>query len=253
MKHLTVNELAKASGVSVRTLHHYHQIGLLVPATVGANGYRYYGEDQALRLQQILFWREIGVSLANIRGFLDRPGADPAVELAGHRSRLSREARRTARLLKTIDRTLAVLKGEREMKIDELYDGFLPHRQDEYHAWIEERLGAEAIRASVVPERPGPELMEALRPIEAALADAFLRGTRADDPQAAPLLDAHRQWVGQAWGRECDPAAYGRLADLYEHPDFRSRFDTLASGLADWLLAAMRAHAARSRDAAVRA
>lgn len=71
----TVSELAGLSGVSVRTLHHYDEIGLLKPATVGQNGYRYYGESELLRLQQILFQRELGLRLEDIRCALDAPDA----------------------------------------------------------------------------------------------------------------------------------------------------------------------------------
>lgn len=245
MTRWTVKRLAKASGVSVRTLHHYHQAGLLVPAEVGANGYRYYGPEQALRLQQILFWKEFGVPLADIRRLLD--GTDPVRALEGHRARLASEAERTGRLLLTVDRTLAVLKGDRDMKIDELYEGFAPERQPEYRAWLEERLGTGAGERmdAAPPAREGPALMAALRPIEAALTAAFVGGRAADDPEVTPLLERHREWVGRAWGRECDLPAYGRLAGIYEHPDFNARFETLAPGFADWLRGAMRAHAGR--------
>lgn len=246
MIRLTVKQLARASGVSVRTLHHYHGSGLLVPAEVGANGYRYYGPEQALRLQQILFWREFGMSLADIRLLLDGPGSDPVRALQGHRDRLAHEAERTGRLLRTIDRTLAVLTGDRDMKIDELYEGFVPGREAEYRAWLRDRLGTtvEVDATAASPHaRLGAALMAALRPIEAALVEAFVRGLAADAPEVAPLLERHRAWVADAWGRECGRAAYGRLADVYEHPDFRARYETLAAGFADWLGAAMRAHA----------
>ena len=247
MKYLTVNELAKASGVSVRTLHHYHEIGLLRPTLIGGNGYRYYGQDQVLRLQQILFWREFGVALADIGRILNQPDFDLIAALTNHRARLAADAQRISRILRTIDRTVAVLKGEREMKIDELYQGFAPEKQAEYLDWLDKQLnfcaGSKADEAH--SQARGEELMASLRPIEAALTDAFLRGIVVGSPAIAPVLEEHRAWVGQSWGRECELAAYGRLADVYEHPDFRARFDTLAVGLSDWLISAMRAHAQR--------
>ena len=76
MSGYTVKQVAKLSGVSVRTLHHYDEIGLLEPAAVGGNGYRYYGREELLRLQQILFHRELGIPLDQIGRLLDAPGFD---------------------------------------------------------------------------------------------------------------------------------------------------------------------------------
>jgi DNA-binding transcriptional MerR regulator len=91
----TVHELATLAGVSVRTLHHYHQIGLLVPARVGDNGYRYYGNAELVRLQQILFFRELEFPLDRIRVLLDQPGLDAAAAYRDHRRLLV--ARRAGR------------------------------------------------------------------------------------------------------------------------------------------------------------
>ena len=85
----TVRQVAKAARISVRTLHHYDAIGLLKPAHVGANGYRYYGRTELLRLQQILFYRELGMALGEIGSILDDPGFDPLTALKGHRAALA--------------------------------------------------------------------------------------------------------------------------------------------------------------------
>src|SRR6201996_256305 len=109
MKELTVKQLAAISGVTVRTLHHYDEVGLLKPASVGANGYRYYGQDELLRLQQILFHRELGFALEEIGQVLDAPDFDRAAALRAHKARLAAERRRYGRLMRTIDETLAAL------------------------------------------------------------------------------------------------------------------------------------------------
>jgi len=247
LKCLTVNELAKSSGVSVRTLRHYHEIGLLEPALIGENGYRYYGRNEALRLRQILFWREVGAPLAQIARTLDRPDFDPVATLAGHRTRLKGEVGRIRRLMRTIDRAIAVLNGVRDMTIDELYQGFSPEKQGEYEEWLKARLGDEAAGGADRARwsEKGPALMAALRPIEAELAALYVGGVAPDDRRTAPALERHRAWVSEGWGRECTPGAYAELADVYEHADFRARYDMLAAGFADWLIAAMRTHAAR--------
>lgn len=247
MKFLTVSELAKSSGVTVRTLHHYHEIGLLKPALTGENGYRYYGRDEVFRLQQIMFWRELGMPLAEISSMLDGAASDPVAALIGHRGRLKARGSRIRQLVRTIDRTIAVLKGERQMNIDELYQGFTPENQTEYEAWLKERFGDDPARGNSRARwlEKGPALMDRLRPIEADLSKLFVEGVASDDPVVAPALERHRKWVSESWGRDCSLQAYAGLAGVYEHADFRDRFETLAPGFAVWLVAAMRAHAAR--------
>lgn len=141
MKRYTVKQLAELSGVSVRTLHHYDAIGLLTPAYVGDNGYRYYGENELLRLQQILLHRELGFPLKEIAAILDEPGFDRLAALETHKTRLEAEAERYRRLVRTIDRTIAEIKGRRaqedwKMKHADLYSGFAPEKQEEYEHWL---------------------------------------------------------------------------------------------------------------------
>jgi DNA-binding transcriptional MerR regulator/quercetin dioxygenase-like cupin family protein len=120
----TVKEVAEMSGVSVRTLHFYDETGLLKPARVGVNGYRYYEEDQLLRLQQILFYRELGFELKQIREVLDRPEFENVSALQAHREVLEENISRTQTLLKTIDKTLKHVKGDQEMSSEEIFAGF---------------------------------------------------------------------------------------------------------------------------------
>lgn len=93
----TVQKLASLSGVSVRTLHHYDEIGLLKPAYVGGNGYRYYGQEQLLLLQQILFFRNLGFELKKIREIVKKSDFDRIAALHSHRKMLTRELEKNAR------------------------------------------------------------------------------------------------------------------------------------------------------------
>lgn len=133
----TVNQLAQLAGVTPRTLHHYDAIGLLPPTTVGENGYRYYDETAALRLQQILFYRELDLSLGEIRTVLDAPEFDVRQALLAHKRALRGRARRINTLLETIDRTLDQLEGENEMDAETLFGGF-DNEQDK--AWAQEAV-----------------------------------------------------------------------------------------------------------------
>src|SRR5690606_15484613 len=134
----TVKHLARLSGVSVRTLHHYDEIGLLRPAFVGENRYRYYGREELLRLQDILFHRELGVPLQAIGKLLERDGRDRVAILREHRTMLAERIEISRQLLTTIDRTIAELNGEGAMEDKDLYHGFAPAKQAEYEDWLVE-------------------------------------------------------------------------------------------------------------------
>ncbi len=137
----TVAKLAKISGVSIRTLHWYDEIGLLKPAYHGAGGYRYYGEEQLLTLQQILFFRELGFELKQIASILKRGDFDRMAALSSHRKVLQKNVERTKKLIKTIDVTIEHLKGTKKMKDEEMYYGFSKEKQAEYEKQIIERFG----------------------------------------------------------------------------------------------------------------
>src|SRR5277367_6632874 len=125
----TVQKLAKMSGVSVRTLHFYDEIGLLPPAYIEANGYRYYEEKELLLLQQILFFRELGFELKKIQKILGKGDFDKVAALHSHRKVLQTTIERTKELIKTIDKTINHLSGDRKMKDQEIYHGFLTKEQ----------------------------------------------------------------------------------------------------------------------------
>ena len=121
---LTVKKVARISGVSVRTLHFYDQVGLLKPAYQGPNGYRFYEEPQLLILQQILFYRELGFELKQIKDILGRPDFEKAAALLSHREVLEETLARTRMLLTTIDKTTEHLKGGKKMTSEEMFAGF---------------------------------------------------------------------------------------------------------------------------------
>ena len=120
----TVKQVAAMSGVSVRTLRFYDATGLLKPAYHGANGYRFYEEPELLTLQQILFYRELGFELRQIRELLDRPDFQRIDALRSHREALEERLARMRRLLETIDHTIDHLKGRKAMTGEQIFAGF---------------------------------------------------------------------------------------------------------------------------------
>ena len=257
MARYTVKQLARLSGVSVRALHHYDEIGLLKPAFVGENRYRYYGREELLRLQDILFHRELGVPLHAIGQLLDRPGADRLAALEAHRVELVARMDRSRRLVRTIDRTIAELKGTTIMKDSELYQGFSPEKQAGYEAELIERFGP-GMRERIDQSRTAWDKIDdagrQARMAEASdvgqgLATLMRVGEPPESEAAEELLARHRGWVAAMWNRPCPPRAYVALGEMYsDHPDFRARFEAVEPGFARWLAAAMHAHAARHAE-----
>ena len=260
MKELTVKQLAAISGVTVRALHHYDEIGLLKPASVGANGYRYYGRKELLRLQRILFYRELGTPLGAIAELLDLEGENQVGVLQQHREKLEAERERYGILIETIDRTIADLRGERVMANADLYKGFSAEKQAGYEAWLIERYG-EPMRVGIetakvawekLPPAKRQEFIgtqgKELQELEAALAGALRNGVDPGSDAVDLLIAHHRTWVSAMWGRPCSVERYSGLADLYlAHPDFVARYERLEKGFAEYLASAMKLHAAKWR------
>jgi DNA-binding transcriptional MerR regulator len=257
MKALTVRQMAKVSGVSVRALHHYDQIGLLKPAFTGQNRYRYYGQDELLRLQQILLHRELGIPLGEIGAILDAPGFDRLEALRQQRERLSEEAKRYAQLVRTIDRTIASLEGDRAMRNADLYKGISPDKQAEYEAWLVEQYGGDMPERIALSKRnyealsadEKQQLNQELHDLEQGLAEGLRSGVPMGSPSLDPLLKRHQAWVTQMWDKPCPPEAYSGLADLYlSHPDFVARFEAIEPGFAEYLSGSMKVHARRQNS-----
>lgn len=250
----TVRQVAKLSGVSVRTLHHYDEISLLKPDSVGANGYRYYGQAELLRLQQILFHRELGFPLDEIRKVLDAPDFDRVAALRAHRARLAAQTRRYRQLVRTIDATLAALEGDTTMDDKAIYKGFPPEKQAEYEAWLVDRYGPDMQGRIEETKRKLAELAPAQvqdmaaegKAVEDDLVRAFAQSLPADSAAVQGLMRRHHAWVSNAWNRPAPAQAFAGLGQMYlDHPDMRARYEARGAGMTEWLAEAMRLFAER--------
>ncbi|HYC83198.1 MAG TPA: MerR family transcriptional regulator [Candidatus Paceibacterota bacterium] len=191
----TVQQLAKIAGITVRALHHYDTIDLLKPEHVGSNGYRYYGEKELLKLQQIMFFREIELSLEEIRKVLDDPGFDLRQALKEHRNLVELKRQRMDTLLKTIDKTISKLTANKTMPDKDLYDGFSKEEAEAYAQEAKERWGStEAYKQS--QERYAKLSNEDKRHIQEA-GDLLLKeivasmDKGADSPEVQALIARH--------------------------------------------------------------
>jgi DNA-binding transcriptional MerR regulator len=238
--------------VSVRTLHHYDALGLLRPSSVGANGYRYYRRADLLRLQQILFYRELETPLRDIQVALDSPGYDAATALRAHRVRLAAQATHYDRLVRVIDQTLETMKGDETMSDKQMFQGFSPEKQAAHEAWLVEHYGGD-MPARIAESKAGlrcwtqadgEDFQAAARGIEADLAVALSQGAPAGSGVVMAIMRRHWDWVGRAWNRAPEPGAFAGLGQLYlEVPEFTERYEAVAPGLTEYLAEAMRAFA----------
>ena len=142
---LTVKQLASLAGVSIRTLHYYDEIGLLKPDSIADNGYRHYGEQAVLRLQQILFYRELDFPLEIIRDLITQPEFDVVCALQAHRTSLQERSHRLDQLINTIDKTIEHLEGKREMNQNEYFEGWTEEKQPEFEKEIRQKYGEHAM------------------------------------------------------------------------------------------------------------
>lgn len=134
----TIKELADLAGVTTRTLRYYDQVGILIPAKFGSNGYRYYDHDSLLRLQQILFYRELDVPLKEILYLLNRPDFQILPALQNHQEAIREKVKRYQELLRTIQKTITSLNGEEHMAENEYFEGF---DESQYEEEVVERWG----------------------------------------------------------------------------------------------------------------
>lgn len=241
----TVNKLAKLAGVSVRTLHHYDAVGLLKPARAEKNGYRLYGDAELLRLQQIMFFRELDFPLDEIRRVLARPDFDMRAALRDQRKLIELKKKRLDGLIGTIDRTVKRLNRTIAMDDKELYDDFSTGEMDAYAKEAKERWGTtEAWRQSQERYKKMTKADLARIKDEADKLMKEIAAHREKGPASAAVqaliarhYDALRTWY------EPNLSMYRGLGDMYvADPRFAAYYEKYAPGLAQFMRDAMHAY-----------
>jgi MerR family transcriptional regulator, thiopeptide resistance regulator len=231
---LTVKQLSKLAGVTPRTLHHYDEIGLLKPSRVGDNGYRYYGEESVLRLQQILFYRELGIPLEDIKKIMGRRNFDVMGALRSHKEALQKQVARLNRLIHTVDNTINHLKGNTIMSEKSLFEGFSEEEQEKYAAEAEELYGSESVRESnrkwkAYPAAKKEAIMAEGKAIYTDMIAAIPKG--ASSPETQAIVERWRKHLEYFWTPNLDQLL--ALANGYnDDPRFKANFDKLDSQLA---------------------
>jgi len=245
----TVQQLARLAGVSVRTLHHYDHVGLLKPSARTAAGYRQYGEADLLRLQQILFFKELDFPLTDIQAILDQPGFDQVQALHDHKRLLQQEADRLGQLLNTIEKTISRLtEGSMTMTDEELYEGFTPDQIERYTREVNERYDPKIVAESNRRVRNMSKAQwQAVKAEGGAVAQqlADLMNKQPSDVAVQAAIARHYAWVDNFWHPTAE--SYRGLGQGYaDHPEFRAFYEKYRPGLADFLCAAMSYYAAHT-------
>ena len=241
MMSYTVKKLADIAGLSVRTLHYYDELGLLKPKSRAANGYRYYDDDAVVRLQQIMFFRELGFGLNEIKKILADPGFDVIEALQSHRTLLKKKAERIDELLNTIDRTLKNLKGEKDMPIKEYYEGFSDEQIEKYRQEVRERWGEKTLEESEARVlKIGKEKFKALQDeggaIFKAISDNIQNGH--DSKEVQELVARWRNWL-ENFSHYSDEAVLGLGQTYSRHPDFVKFFQKYGSDFPEFFTRAI--------------
>lgn len=236
MQRFSVKQLAKLAGVSVRTLHHYDEIGLLKPESRTESNYRYYGEEELLRLQQILFYKELDFPLSKISEILDDPSFDLEDALRSHKKELLKRKNRTLELLKTVDKTIKNLKTK-TMNYEDMYKGFSKEQAEAYEKEAKTKWGEKTVEESKqrVKDMGKEGLANTLAEGEEINRQLIkLMHLEPDDKKVQELIRRHHQVINKFY--TVTPEIYRRLADLYVSDErFKINYDKHQEGLAEFL------------------
>ncbi|MEH7355529.1 MerR family transcriptional regulator [Neobacillus drentensis] len=239
----TVQKLAHLAGVSTRTLRYYDEIGILKPARINSSGYRIYGQEEVNRLQQILFYRELGVSLDRIKTIVTAPSFDGAAALREHREKLLEKKEQLELLIANVEKTISLTEGRIQMSNKERFEGFkkkmIEENEKKYGKEIREKYGDDTInrsnaKAMNMTQEQHDEVTALAEQVTATLAEAFKTGDPAGD-LAQKAADLHKQWLCFFWN-EYSKEAHAGLAQMYvEDERFKAYYDKEQPGTAEFL------------------
>ncbi|USB34082.1 MerR family transcriptional regulator [Paenibacillus sp. YPG26] len=239
----TIHKLGQLAGISTRTLRYYDEIDLLKPARINSSGYRIYGENEIDRLQHILFYRELGLSLEQIRGMMNANSFDGAQALREHREQLLGKRKQLDLLIANVEKTIAVREGRTMMTDQEKFEGFkqklIDENEQKYGQEIRSKYGNNAIDQSNaklknMTQEQHAELTRLTDELYATLAEAVKTGEPSGE-LAQRAADLHKQWLGYYWSQYSKEAHAG-LAQMYVDDErFKAHYDEKQPGTAEFL------------------
>ena len=241
---MKVKEVAGLVGISVRTLHHYDEIGLLKPEKITESGYRLYSDRNLEMLQQILFFRELGFPLKKIKEIVSSPSFNRVEALQLHRRMLQDKRRQLEQMIITIDRTIQHARGEIEMTNEQKFEGFdfsnNPYEQEARERWGDEAVDQSNARLGKMTKQEQEELAGSMNAIYAKLA-----ALRNDSPESEQSQAAIKEWfilLNQMGSYSLE--AFKGLGQMYvDDVRFTKNIDKFGEGLALFMRDAMAVYA----------
>jgi DNA-binding transcriptional MerR regulator len=242
----TVKQLSTLAGVTPRTLRHYDAIGLLKPSHVGENGYRYYKDESILYLQQILFYRELGLPLEDIKKIMGRRDFDVLSALESHKVEIGKRLVRLERLVETVNNTISHLKGQKEMSNKQIFAGFTPEEEEKYAREAEQMYNPETARASNkkwkgYSDEQKQHILDEGKQVYVDLTASMPRG--ADSAEVQALVERWREHMDYFWTPNLDQLL-GLAQGYNDDPRFKANFDQMHPNLATFMLKAVKAYVA---------
>lgn len=239
----TVQKLAHLAGVSSRTLRYYDEIGVLKPARTNSSGYRIYGQQEVDRLQQILFYRELGISLDQIKEIITAPAFDAADALREHREKLLEKRKQLDLLITNVEKTIASAEGRTTMSDKEKFEGFkkkmIEDNEEQYGKEIREKYGDETVDKSNaklmnMTQEEHEAVTKLAEEVNSTLAQAMETGDPAGE-LAQKAADLHKQWITFYWS-EYSKEAHAGLGEMYVADErFKAYYDKIRPGAAEFL------------------
>ena len=239
----TIQKLAAIAGISTRTLRYYDEIGILKPARINSSGYRIYGPFEVDRLQQILFYRELGVSLDQIKSIITDSSFDGANALREHRQKLLEKRKQLDVLIANVEKTIANTEGRIKMSTKEKFEGFkkkmIEDNEKKYGKEIRNQYGNETVEKSNaklmnMTQEQYEEVTALAEQVAKTLAEAFQTGDPAGE-LAQKTAELHMQWLSYYW-EQYSKEAHAGLAQMYVDDErFTAYYDKEQPGTAEFL------------------
>lgn len=239
----TIQKLGKLAGISTRTLRYYDEIKLLIPARINSSGYRIYGQHEVNRLQQILFYRELGLGLEEIKAIIDASTFDEQLALENHHTQLLEKQEQLNNLIQNVEKTIATLKGETTMTNKEKFEGFKKKMVDDnekkYGKEIREKYGNDTINKSnqKVMDMTEEE-MNAINKLGDEVISTLLLAMDSGDPAGELGLktaELHKKWLMNYWSEYSNEAHAGLSLMYVADERFTVYYDTHREGAAEFL------------------
>lgn len=248
---MKIGDVARLAGVTVRTLHHYDEIGLLTPSQRSDAGYRLYTDADLERLQQILFYRELGFGLEQIADVMNAPDFDRRAALLEQRRLLEAQIRRLQATLNLVDKTMAAIEGGIALTKEEMFEVFGDFDPTQYEDEVRERWGRtdaykeSARRAKQYTKADWERFKDENVQINTDIIRLIEEGVAATDVRAMDAVERHRMLIDR-WFYPCSREMHARLSEMYVADErFRRTYEEMHPGMAQYMYDAIHANLAR--------